>query len=266
MIALIAGRGRLPVALYDRLVAAGETVQLCELQGQPSELDSAVGRLVFRLERLGGLVARLKRRGVTRFCMAGGVDRPKINPLALDMATLRLLPRVRRALAPGDDGALRAIISVFEGAGIQVVAATEIAPDLLVGAGCPTRAEPEAGHRVLAMAGDRALDDMGAGDTGQSLILGPDGVLATEGPEGTDALIGQARWPDGAVLFKGPKPGQDRRADMPTIGPATAQNAVRAGLDGIIVEAGGVIVLDQPRVVEILDAAGLFLWARERPA
>lgn len=67
---------------------------------------------------------------------------------------------------------------------------------------------------------------------------------------------------NGAVLFKAPKPAQDRRADLPTIGPATAMRAAEAGLDGIIIEADGVIVLDEPHVVGILDAMGMFLWVR----
>ena len=80
---------------------------------------------------------------------------------------------------------------------------------------------------------------------------------------GTDAMLARFLSGDqgkGAVLFKAPKPNQDRRADLPTIGPKTATAAVTAGFDGIILEAGGVIVLDQPKVIETLNEAGLFLW------
>ncbi len=71
------------------------------------------------------------------------------------------------------------------------------------------------------------------------------------------ALPGQ-----GGLLFKAPKPGQDRRVDLPTIGPGTALRAAEAGLDGIVIAAGDVMVLDAPQVVEILDANGMFLWVR----
>ena len=71
-----------------------------------------------------------------------------------------------------------------------------------------------------------------------------------------------ARAGAGAVLYKAPKPGQDRRVDLPLIGPETAVAAAAAGLDGIILEAGGVMVLDLPRVVETLDRCGMFLWIR----
>ncbi len=65
------------------------------------------------------------------------------------------------------------------------------------------------------------------------------------------------------VLFKGPKPGQDRRMDLPAIGPGTIEGAARAGLAGVVIEAGGVMILNPGAAVAAADAAGLFIWARE---
>lgn len=81
------------------------------------------------------------------------------------------------------------------------------------------------------------------------------------GPDGSDGPD-SARPTGTGILFKAPKPGQDRRADLPTIGPTTVQAVTNAGLAGIVIEAGGVLVLDQPRVLADLDRAGLFLWSR----
>jgi DUF1009 family protein len=64
------------------------------------------------------------------------------------------------------------------------------------------------------------------------------------------------------LLYKAPKPGQDRRVDMPALGPATVVGAAAAGLAGIAFEAGGVLLLDRDKAVAAADAAGLFLWAR----
>lgn len=68
--------------------------------------------------------------------------------------------------------------------------------------------------------------------------------------------------PAGGVFFKAPKPGQDRRIDLPTIGPATARAVIDARLDGMVIAADGVMVLDRAGVVRLLDEAGLFLWVR----
>jgi UDP-2,3-diacylglucosamine hydrolase len=69
--------------------------------------------------------------------------------------------------------------------------------------------------------------------------------------------------PPAGVLYKGPKPGQDRRLDLPAVGPATAHAAAAAGLAGIAVEAGGTMILGYAETVAAADAAGLFLWGRE---
>jgi len=82
-----------------------------------------------------------------------------------------------------------------------------------------------------------------------------------------DALGTAADWlsgdhPRAGLLFKAPKPDQDLRIDLPTIGPTTVQGAIDAGLGGIVIAAGGVIVLDQSRVIDMMDDAGMFLWVR----
>jgi len=56
------------------------------------------------------------------------------------------------------------------------------------------------------------------------------------------------------VLAKGPKPGQELRVDMPVIGPRTVEQAAAAGLAGVVVEAGAVLVLDRAEVIGIADA------------
>ncbi|QDC09677.1 LpxI family protein [Oceanicola sp. D3] len=70
--------------------------------------------------------------------------------------------------------------------------------------------------------------------------------------------------PPGGLLYKAPKPGQDRRADLPVIGPETVMRAAEAGLTGIVVEAGGVMVIDVDTCVAMADAVGMFIWIRPK--
>jgi len=61
------------------------------------------------------------------------------------------------------------------------------------------------------------------------------------------------------VLVKVEKPGQEARADRPTIGLRTVLLAAETGLRGIAVEANATIVLDRGEVICTADRAGLFL-------
>ncbi|MGZ9812370.1 LpxI family protein [Pseudoroseicyclus sp. H15] len=252
MRALIAGEGRLPPILRSRLGGL-----VCALDGAEPELPVD---LRFRLEQLGSFVAKLQERGVTELCMAGAVRRPAIDPQLIDAATQPLVPRLLHALELGDDGALRELIAIFEEAGITVVGATDLMPELLPEPGVPTRLQPPPEAEADARAGIAALEHMGQADLGQAVLMQGGKVVAREGEAGTEALIRLS--PPGAVLYKGPKPGQERRADLPAIGAWTAAQAAEARLAGIIIQAGGVMLLDPEDTIARLDAAGLWLWIR----
>lgn len=297
MIALIAGTGALPSAIVDEMIAAGEMPLICVLSGFEPDVPDHLDRIGFRLETLGTLIATLKERGVTRLCMAGAIRRPDVDPSLIDAATAPLVPRIMQALGQGDDGALRVIIALFEEVGIEVVAAHEIAPMLLPRSGVQTRLGPRKQHHADAAYGDQIIAAMGAADVGQACVISKRKLIVSEDAEGTDAMLAKLAEPyvapkrsgnpavallrfvrdllrgdrggrqpgDNGILYKAPKPDQDRRADLPVIGPDTALNAAEAGLAGIVIEAGGVMVLDLPNVIRRLDGQGMFLWVREKP-
>ncbi len=262
MLALIAGSGTLPAELARNQL---EAPLVCALEGYAP--DGLAVDIWFRIETLGGLLATLKDRGIDEVCMAGAIRRPPVDPARIDAATMPLIPRLQQAIMSGDDAALRAVIGLFEEAGFAVRGAHEIAPDILPPVGCLTESQP----------GDQDLDDaaraagilraMSAADVGQACVVLRGQALAIEGLFGTDWMLRSLTLrPDagGGVLFKAPKPDQDRRADLPTIGPDTVSAAVAAGLSGIVIERGGVIVLDRAAVVAECNALGLFLMVRER--
>ena len=262
MLALIAGTGGLP----DEVVAhLPERPLICALEGfEPDNLSPDV---VFPLEQLGSFLADLKARGILEICMAGAVRRPTVNPERIDAATMPLVPILQKAIMSGDDGALRAVIGIFEDAGLHVRAAHEIAPDLLPPLGCLTEAQPSEADLADADRAAGILRTMGVADIGQACVVLNGQALAIESIYGTAWMLQSlTQRPDagGGILFKGPKPDQDRRADMPAIGPDTVSAAVAAGLSGIVIEKGGVIVLQRQRVVEDCNRLGLFLSVRER--
>lgn len=254
MLALIAGTGGLPPAI----AAATDVDMICALDGFVPDLTVDV---TFRLEHLGSFLADLTQRGVTRVCLAGALKRPQIDPTEIDAATRPLVPVIQAAMAQGDDGALRALMQIIEAHGLIIVAAHTLVPALLPFAGVPTAQKPNGEMMAEAVLGERVIAKLGALDRGQACVIQGAKLLAEEGPQGTDAMLGTVIAESG-ILYKAPKPTQDRRADLPVIGPDTAQAVVDAGLDGIVITAGGVMVLHQPDVLDILNAAGKVLWIR----
>ena len=273
---IIAGQGALTGHLVASLRAKDQPFVLAEMEGFPADVPGS-DPIRFRVERLVPFFDHLADLGVTRVCFAGAVRRPRLEPELFDARTATLVPRLLAALQAGDDGALRTVIALFEEWGFTVVGAHEIAPDLLPPAGVLTRAAPMPQHHADAECGESVVEMMGREDSGQACVVAGGQIIAKEGPDGTDAMMrallpatgddkrlspGPVPAQTGGILFKAPKPEQDRRADLPVIGPETALMAAEAGLAGIVIEAGGVMVLDQSRVREMLDGLGLFLWVR----
>ena len=260
MLALVSGRGALPAA-----VAGAQSVAplICVLKGFAP--DGLVPDITFRLEHLGTLLGQLNARGVTDVCFCGAIERPAFDPGALDQATLPLVPVMMKAMGTGDDGALRAVMALFEDHGFTVQAAQALAPDLLAPEGVLSAAQPDAQMRSDVNHADAVLAALSPLDVGQGCVVGAGLVWGIETIGGTDHML--STLPDQAaskraVLVKHPKTGQDLRADLPTVGPATSERLVAAGLAGMVIEAGAVLLLDRDETIARADAAGLVLWSR----
>lgn len=263
MLALIAGRGDLPL----RIASVARPAVILELEDGAAGMPGAKH---FRIEHLGSLMSDLGRRGVTEICFAGSVRRPKVDPTAIDDDTMPLVPRILDAIRSGDDTALRTILGLFEERGFKIRAAHELDPTLLPKPGVQTRAQPSERDQDDARRAAAVVAALGGADVGQACCVSAGQALAVEALWGTDwmlASLAEGRRPradpSGGLLFKAPKPDQDRRVDLPTIGPGTVSGAAAAELHGVVIEAGGVMVMDFDRTLAAADEAGLFLWVRE---
>jgi DUF1009 family protein len=259
-LALIAGRGGLPARVAQ---AQTEPPLVCALAGfEPENLRAD---LTFRLETLGTLLNELVARGVTDVCFCGGIDRPALDQRAIDKATVPLIPVLAQALSSGDDSALGAIIGLFEDKGFSVRAAHELAPEILAPEGVLTTTWPDDYICEDVARGKAVLAALAPLDVGQACVVGRGLVWGIETLGGTDHMLATlpvevrtAR----ASLIKIPKAGQDLRADMPTVGPATIDAIVSAGLAALVIEAGHVILMEPEETLKRANVAGLVLWSR----
>lgn len=269
-LAIICGGGRFPLAVADAAARSGRRVVLFPLKGWAD--PAAVGRYPHHWVGLAqfGKFCRLARREDCRdVVIIGMVIRPSPRQLRPDLGTLRLLPRIVRLFRGGDDHLLSGIGRIFEEHGFRLVGAHEAAPAILVSEGTLGRRQPGPGDVADAQRGLALLKAMGPFDVGQAAVVAGNRVLAVEAAEGTDEMLarlaalrreGRIRHAAGTgVLVKAPKPGQDRRLDLPSIGARTIEGVVAAGLAGIAVAAGHVITADLDDLVRAADAADLFV-------
>lgn len=260
---ILAGGGALPLRLVEACRDRGREVFVVVFEGVPGAPDfGATPCATTRLGEVARTIALLHEAKVADVVLAGPIPRPSLRSLKLDAGGLRVLAGLRPG-AMGDDKLLSLIVRELETAGFRVVGVDELLGDLLAPAGAIGRHAPDRDARADIAAGCRVARLLGAADVGQAVVVQQGVVLGVEAIEGTDALLdrcaGLRREGAGGVLVKIRKPGQERRADLPTIGPRTVEMARDAGLRGIAVEAGGALIVARAAVAEAADAADLFV-------
>ena len=260
---IVAGGGGLPRRLVDACQATGREVFVLALEGaaEPATVEG-VAHAWCRPGAAARGLALLRENNVTELILAGGVRRPSLSMLRPDWRAAKLYARIGYK-ALGDDGLLSAIVAEFEREGFRVIGADELLAAGLAPAGALGGRRPDEQALADIEHGRRIAWALGALDIGQAVVVQQGLVLGVEAIEGTDALLRRCaelrREGPGGVLVKIEKPGQEHRADRPTIGPRTVALAAEAGLRGIAVEAEATIVLDRNQVVDAADRAGLFV-------
>lgn len=262
---IVAGGGPLPGQLVAACRRNGREVFVLALEGFTDAANlTDVPHEWVRLGAAGKAIAALHRAGVEEVVLVGPVRRPTLAELRPDLRAMRVL--ASGVLNRGDDGLLRAIVRVLEDEeGFRVIGTGDVAGDLLPGPGVLGRHAPDEGARRDVMLGVAVVRAVGRLDVGQAAVVQQGLVLGIEAAEGTARLISRCaelkRPGRGGVLVKLVKPGQENRADLPTIGADTAAQAAAAGLVGIAVGAGATQLLQRERLIAAADEAGLFVWA-----
>lgn len=159
-----------------------------------------------------------------------------------------------------NDAMLGAVADELQQAGITLIDSTQYIADQLANAGVMTHHAPSAAQNNDIKFAMPIVSRMGELDVGQSVAVRDREILAVEAIEGTEALISRTGQlcPSGKwTLVKLAKPNQDMRFDVPTVGVATIEQLQAHGGTCLAVQAGKVILLDKPQMIEAADKAGI---------
>lgn len=269
-LALVCGGGSIPRVVAEAVVRSGRRVVLFPLRGWADpDVVMAYPHHWIMIGQLGRFMSLARAEGCRDIVLIGTLLRPAVRDIRLDWTTLRLLPRILALFRGGDDRLITGVGRILEENGFHLHGAHEVAPEILVPAGILTLTKPSPRDERDIARGLALLAALGPYDVGQAVIVADGYVVAVEAAEGTDAMIarvaelranGRMRTPPGVgVLVKAPKPTQDTRFDLPSIGPRTIEEVAQAGLAGLAVVAGGAIVADPHAVVGLADRSGVFL-------
>ena len=269
-VAIICGGGSFPAAVAEAVLRGGRRPVMFGIRGWADPV--CVQRYPHRwvaLGQLGRLLRLARLEGCGEAVFIGSLLRPPLAKIRLDWQTVRVIPEIVRAFRGGDDQLLKGVAAIIEHAGLRIVGLETVAPEILVPEGTLTHRQPEDRDKNDIARALAVIAALGPFDVGQAAIVADNHVLAVEAADGTDNMLARiaemrdqgrvtARMGAG-VLVKSPKPGQDRRFDLPAIGPQTVENVARAGLAGVAVTAGSTLIAAPMEVIAGADRANIFL-------
>lgn len=261
-IGLIAGGGRFPILFADSARRAGHRVVAVAHRNETDPgLAEHVDALAWvKLGQIGHLLEALKAGGATQTVMLGAITKRRFfQDAMLDATGLRVLARVA---VRSDDNLLRAMARFLDEEGVPITDPTPFLQDRLASEGVLGRHEPSEEEWADARYGLELARGIGRLDLGQTVVVKDRVALAVEALEGTDACIrrgGELARSGGFTVVKAVKPGQDRRFDLPAVGPDTVESIREAKGRVLAVEAGATLVMDLERMVERADRAKIAL-------
>lgn len=267
---MLAGGGVLPLHVAQAARIAGEDPFIVALENEADQDWTAFDHQIVPAGDFASIKRQIKTESLNRMVMAGSVrQRPQLLELRPTFNTLVKLPMIiRDLLSGGDDKLLRSVIALIEAQGCKIIGAHEVVPNLLAETGPLGTFDLSNDDALDIKAAMIAAQHLGQLDIGQGTVAVGGRVIALEGLEGTDSMLervaqlrADGRLPNRkkGVLVKLCKPNQDMRADLPTIGPQTVMNAAKAGLAGIVVEAGRSFIVQRADVIATADQAGVFV-------
>ena len=262
VLGIIAGDGDVPAELAKMYRAQGGLCFIASIY-KPVEQE-LVSNQYFSLGSVGAILSYFNNNGVRHIVLVGGVPRPDLKSLKVDIAGAALVAKILKKKIIGDDNVLRTVCEYIESKGFKVISPKDILNLIKQDEEIPSICQPSLQDLADIDIGKNVLNALGGMDVGQSVMVCDGYVLGIEAAEGTDNLIKRCallrKKPKGGSLIKMLKHTQDIRLDTPTIGPNTILTLVEHGFNGVGVEKNGVLIVKQPEIINLLNNSGLFLY------
>ncbi len=267
-IGLIAGNGFFPIEFAKTAKEKGyEVIVLAHLNETNADIKkyATFCKWVY-VGQIEKIIETLKSKGVKETVFLGGIKRPSwFGLMRLDKTARKIIANLKNKK---DDAVLRGIAQEIESQGIKVIAPEEILDSSIVKEGLLTKRDfTEKEKNNLKLAWEAALK-LGEVDAGQTVLAYDELVIAIEAQEGTDATIERAGEltkiksnvkQDGLAMVKLCKVNQDKRLDLPAIGPNTIQNMKKAGVTALALKTDSALMLMPEITISEANSFGIAL-------
>lgn len=261
---IIAGGGDLPGEIANIHYNNGGKVYIAALEGE-GNIDpiKQFPHKIFKIGSVSKIIDYFQAHAVRNIIFVGTIKRGDFSSIKVDIDGAKLIAKITTQKLLGDDNILRVIADFFEKKGFKVISPQDILDSDVGSNKLLTDKKPSKQDLMDIEIGVNALKALSPFDVGQGVIINNRRVIGIEGVEGTDNLISRCSSYKpityGGVLVKTMKTSQDHRLDIPTIGPKTIDALAQFKYNGVAIEDGGVILVDNAKTIGLANKHKIFI-------
>ncbi len=274
-IAIIAGNGKLPIIVANKLHTDKKNFIILSLDGNNSKILSKLQYDVFKisLQDAKNIINIIKRKKVSKIVCCGGIRFPGMKNIKLSNIfspkILKYIIKVIFAKQKGDNFLLTIVEKIFNSFECKVIPVQDIVPNILCNKDDNINEKIATSYVNDINYGVNILNALSKFDIGQSIVVNNGRTIGIEGAEGTAELIKRcgkyyaknlinkrtslSRGVKRPILIKMCKIGQSRKIDIPTIGIDTVKDAIANNFAGMVIEHNSVIVLDREEIKRTIE-------------
>jgi UDP-2,3-diacylglucosamine hydrolase len=257
-ICIFAAKGDLPKEIYDKALKDKIDCKVIILEpfGDSDffNSDDIIGFI--KIGEVGKSIEICKKNSISHITFAGGVERPDLLKIKPDFEGAKLIANILKNKFLGDDNLLKIVLKYFESKGFEILPASKFLDDYII----ETQKKPSESNLKDIDVALQAFKIISEIDVGQSMIVSNGRIIAIEAAEGSAKMIERSKdfITSSAIVLKIPKIFQDKRVDMPTIGPETLDQIQNSNIDGLAI-SNDVIILNKKEFLKKADELGIFL-------
>ena len=210
--------------------------------------------------KFGKWINLIKEKKSKKVLFAGKIDKPKFSSLSLDLKGIYYIPSIIKASKIGDAAIIKSIIRILDNEGIKVISSITFNPELAIKAGNYSKFKPNLDDISAIKKGIIYFKKLKSLDHIQAIVVKDNDVVAKEGRGGTKHMLSKLNKNSNGILIKFPKPKQDLRMDLPTIGINTLKDCKKFGLKGIVLKSKQNIFLDKDKCISFANKNKIFIY------
>jgi DUF1009 family protein len=209
--------------------------------------------------KFGNIINLIKEKKSNKVLFAGKIAKPKFSSLRLDLKGIYYMPSVIKASKLGDAAIIKSIIKILDNEGIKVISSIYFNKELALEAGNYSKLKPNLNELNSIKKGVVYFKKLKSLDHVQAIIVKNNNIIATESKQGTKKMLSKLNKNSNGILIKLPKPKQDLRMDLPTIGINTLKDCKKFGLKGIVLKSKQNIFLDKDKCISFANKNKIFI-------